>query len=70
MSNLSSDYITELVLKGKLVDCGELSISRSTPNKARGKARYLIYLPVSRNYLWELLWKNKGKVRVFIEILS
>lgn len=60
--------LSELVIEGTLLDCGELHVSRSTPDKARGRGRYLIYLPINRNYLWELLWKNRVKVRVFLQI--
>lgn len=33
-----------------------------------GKDRYLVYLPVSLNYLWKELHSKKVKVRVYIEI--
>lgn len=33
-----------------------------------GKDRYLVYLPVSLNYLWKKLHSKKVKVRVYIEI--
>jgi len=33
-----------------------------------GKDRYLIYLPVSLNFLWRELHEKKVKVRVYIEI--
>lgn len=33
-----------------------------------GKDRYIVYLPISLNYLWSELHQNKIKVRVFIEI--
>lgn len=62
------DGISELIIEGKVIDCGEIGISRSTPDKARGKPRFLIYLPTTRNYLWEVLWKKRVKVRVFMEI--
>lgn len=65
---VSEDGIAELVLKGRLIDCGEIGVSRSTPNKARGKPRYLIYLPIARNYLWESLWKKRIKLRVLIQV--
>lgn len=69
-SEMSEDGIVELVLRGKVIDCGEVGISRSTPDKARGRPRYLIYLPIARNYLWELLWKKKVKVRVLLQVLE
>jgi hypothetical protein len=56
------------MLKGqKLVDVGEVRITRTTLGKKQGE-RYLIYLPMNRNYLWRLLHDLDAKVRVFIEI--
>lgn len=67
----ATNTVTELVIKGELIDCGEVTISRSTPNKAsRGRARYLIYLPLNRNYLWEELWIKKTRIRLFIQIID
>jgi len=53
-----------------VIDVGELRISRTTPNKAFGKARYVIYLPLSRNYLWEEIHKKRVRCRVFLEIVN
>ena len=59
--------LVNLLLSGKLIDCGELSISKSTLGK-RGGLRHLIYLPRNRTYLWKLLNEKKIKVRVYIEL--
>jgi len=51
----------------RVIDAGELRISRTTLGK-RGGDRYLIYLPMNRNYLWRLLHNANAKVRIYIEI--
>ncbi len=58
------------VFVSKYIDVGELRIARSTPDRARGKARYLIYLPISRNYLWEKLYNSRVVVRVYFEVVE
>lgn len=55
------------MLKQKLVDVGEVRITRTTLGKKQGE-RYLIYLPMNRNYLWRLLHDLDAKVRIYIEI--
>jgi len=64
-----------MVMEGRflwndVIDVGELRISRTTPNKAFGKARYVIYLPLSRNYLWKEFHQKRVRFRVFLEIAS
>ncbi len=54
----------------QVIDVGELKISRTTPDKARGKARYVIYLPLARNYLWQELYEKRAVVRVYLEIVE
>jgi hypothetical protein len=54
-------------LGSKIIDVGELRISKTTLGK-RGGDRFLIYLPMNRNYLWRLLHDLNTKVRVYIEI--
>jgi hypothetical protein len=49
------------------MDVGEVRISRTSRTKL-DKARYLIYLPTNRNYLWRILHEKRIRVRVFIEI--
>jgi hypothetical protein len=58
------------VFVSKYIDVGELRVSRTTPDKARGKARYVLYLPLSRNYLWEKLYESKAVVRVYFEVVE
>jgi len=61
-----NEFLMKLI-KGRIIDCGELSISKTTLGKEKGP-RYLIYLPTNRNYLWKLLKEKKGKLRVYIEL--
>jgi homoserine dehydrogenase len=62
--------ILSLLISGRLLDCGELYISKSTLGKKREGLRYLIYLHSNRGYLWKLLNERKIKVRVYIELLE
>jgi hypothetical protein len=71
LSNKGEDSGAGLVkqlLKGNVIDVGEVRISRSTLKGPRGP-RFLIYLPTTRNYLWRELHESGRKVRVFIEVL-
>ena len=61
-----SRVVSDVVTRGVL-DAGELRISKTGLGK-RGGERYLIYLPLNRNYLWKLLHERRVRVRVFIEI--
>lgn len=66
---MSSMY--ELVLKkSKVIDVGERNIVMATRDYGRGKPRFVINLPTTRNDLWEYLWRNRITVKVFIEIPS
>jgi len=66
---VSSMY--ELVLKkSKVIDVGERNIVMATRDYGRGKPRFVINLPTTRNDLWEYLWRNRITVKVFIEIPS
>lgn len=56
------------LLRQRFIDVGELRISRTSLGKKRVGERYLIYLPLNRNYLWRVLHEKGAKVRVFIEI--
>jgi len=52
-----------------IIDIGELRISRTNLGRKGGfRERYVVYLPVSRNYLWKALHEKKIKIRLFIEI--
>ncbi|MEM0233318.1 MAG: hypothetical protein QXL22_04785 [Candidatus Nezhaarchaeales archaeon] len=54
-----------LIRKGSLIDVGERRIARVGSKKER----YLIYLPIERNYIWRRLWES-GRIRVYIEIVD
>jgi len=59
--------VTYLVLH-RFVDVGEVRITRSSLGTKRAGERYLIYLPMSRNYLWKVIHEMNAKVRIYIEI--
>jgi hypothetical protein len=61
------DELVKQLLKSNVVDVGEVKISQTSLGKKRGP-RYLIYLPTTRNYLWQMLHASGHRVRVFIEI--
>jgi hypothetical protein len=59
----------ELVLRtSRVIDVGERKIVMATKDYGRGKPRFVINLPTTRNDIWEYLWRNKITVKVFIEI--
>jgi hypothetical protein len=63
--------VYELVLKrGGLIDVGERRVVIATRDYGRGKPRFVINLPTTRNDIWEYLWRNRITVKVFIEIPS
>ena len=63
--------VCELVLRSsRLIDVGERHIVMATKDYGRGKPRFIINLPTTRNDLWEYLWRNRIVVKVFIEIPS
>ena len=66
---MSSIY--ELMLKtSRVIDVGERNVVMATKDYGRGKPRFVINLPTTRNDVWEYLWRNKIAVKVFIEIPS
>jgi hypothetical protein len=67
MSTLQENVLVNLINKG-VVDVGELRISKTSLGVKRRGERYLIYLPINRNYLWKVLHDKKIKVRIYIEI--
>jgi hypothetical protein len=69
MSTIESSVLVNM-LSQKVIDVGEVHISRTSLGKKKKGNRYLIYLPIGRNYLWKILHKENVKVRVFIEIPS
>jgi hypothetical protein len=61
----------EFVLKtNRVIDVGERNIVMATRDYGRGKPRFVINLPTTRNDLWQYLWEKKITVKVFIEIPS
>jgi hypothetical protein len=61
----------EFVLKtSRVIDVGERNIVMATRDYGRGKPRFVINLPTTRNDIWEYLWRKKIPVKVFIEIPS
>ena len=60
----------EKILKNKVIDIGEVRIAKSSLGRKIQGSRYVIYLPINRNYLWEELHKTNRKFRVFIEVFS
>lgn len=67
MSTLESSVLVNM-LSQKVIDVGEVHVSRTSLGKNKTGYRYLIYLPLSRNYLWKILHERGAKIRVFIEI--
>ncbi len=52
----------------RVIDVGELKLSRT--NLQGGRHRYLIYLPIRRNYVWEQIYNKGLKVRVYLELVE
>jgi hypothetical protein len=57
----------EMLKKIRILDIGERRISR-TVREYRGRSRYVIYLPVTRNDVWKILWEKRIPVKVFLEL--
>jgi len=57
-----------LVKKARIIDVGERNVVMATRDYGRGKPRFIINLPTTRNDLWQYLWERKIPVKVFIEI--
>jgi len=51
-----------------VIDVGERFVVMATKNYRRGKPRFIINLPTTRNVLWIYLWEKKVPVKVFIEL--
>jgi len=69
MSLSHPSRLYKLVLQAnRFVDVGERRIVMATRNYKRGKPRFILTLPISRNDLWQYLWERKITVKVFIEI--
>jgi hypothetical protein len=58
----TGNVLINLLISGRIIDCGELTISRSSLG-SKGGLRHLIYLPLNRSYLWKLLNEKKVKVK-------
>jgi hypothetical protein len=63
------DEFMELLLKARVIDVGEVRVARTTLGRREGP-RYLIYLPMNRNYIWQALnaWGRRVRVFVFVEV--
>lgn len=62
------DKLIEELLRAKLIDVGEVRVARATLTGVRGKARYLVYLPTPRNYVWKVLHESNERVRLYVEV--
>jgi hypothetical protein len=60
--------ILDLLVSGRLLDCGELLVARTSLGKKKPGERFLIYLPGNRSYLWKELNERKIKVRVYLQL--
>jgi chlorite dismutase len=69
MSTVEKSVLVSMINQ-RVIDAGELRISRTSLGKSNPEKRYLIYLPLNRNYLWKILHEKNAKLRVFIEIPS
>jgi hypothetical protein len=56
------------LLRKNVVDCGKLYVSKTSLGAKRSGERYLIYLPISRNYLWKIIHDSRIKVTVFLQL--
>jgi hypothetical protein len=57
----------EVIKKARIIDIGERRVSRVV-KEFKGRSRFVIYLPITRNDVWEILWERKIPVKVFLEI--
>jgi hypothetical protein len=62
------DEFIEYILKGNVIDVGEVRVAKTGLGKRTPGSRFVIYLPLARNYVWEVLHTSGHKVRVFIEV--
>jgi len=61
--------IQELIFRSnRFIDVGERKVVIATRDYGRGKPRFIINLPTTRNDIWQYLWENKITIRVYIEI--
>jgi hypothetical protein len=64
---MNGDLYVEVIKKARVLDLGIKRIAR-TVRDYKGQARFVIYLPITRNEVWSFLWERKIPVKVFIEI--
>jgi hypothetical protein len=64
---VSGELYIEVIKRSKVLDLGLKRISRTVRNY-KGQPRFVIYLPITRNYIWGFLWERKIPVKVFLEI--
>jgi len=67
---VSSRLYKLIVESSGLIDVGERRVVIATKDYGRGKPRFIINLPTTRNDLWQYLWERRIPVKVFIEIPS
>jgi hypothetical protein len=62
--------VLEELLKTNLIDVGEVKVARATTRLGgvEGRERYLVYLPISRSYLWKAIHESGERVRLYMEI--
>jgi hypothetical protein len=64
---VGNDLYIEVLKRSRIVDVGVKRIAR-TVRDYKGQARFVIYLPTTRNDVWNFLWERKIPVKIFIEI--
>jgi hypothetical protein len=57
----------EVIRRARIIDVGERRVSRAA-KEFKGRSRFVIYLPITRNDLWEILWARRVPVKVFLEL--
>jgi len=57
-----------MIKSSRVIDVGERFVVMATKDYGRGKPRFIINLPTTRNDLWIYLWQRKVPVKVFIEL--
>jgi len=69
VKTIMKSYIYKLMIESnRIIDVGERNVVMATKDYGRGKPRFILNLPTTRNDLWELLWRYKVPIKVFIEI--
>lgn len=59
----------EVLKHARVIDVGERKIVRVAKNyNYKGKPRFIINLPTTRNDVWNTLWEMRIPIKVYIEI--